>query len=68
MIAPITSDMTTKGYIAIHYQMNTLYQSRSDILSIMQLIFLLIYVLAFSMLLLYRKKVDIPLQYIMRGT
>lgn len=68
VIAPITSDMTTKGYIAIHYQMNTLYQSRSDILSIMQLIFLLIYVLAFSMLLLYRKKVDIPLQYIMRGT
>ena len=30
VIAPITSDMTTKGYVAIHYAMTNLYQSRSS--------------------------------------
>lgn len=35
VIAPITSDMTTKGYVAIHYAMTNLYQSRSSILFIM---------------------------------
>ena len=43
VIAPITSDMTTKGYVAIHYAMTNLYQSRSSILFIMQLIFLICY-------------------------
>lgn len=36
VIAPITADMATKGYVAIHYQMRFLHQNRSGLLKIMQ--------------------------------
>lgn len=68
VIAPITSDMTTKGYIAIHYQMKNLYQQRSQILFAMQLIFVLVYALTFLLLIFYRIRVHKPIQLIIKAT
>lgn len=67
VIAPITSEMTPKGYIAIHYQMNKLYQNRSSILLILQIISLVMYAMTFSLLLIFRSHVDKPLQQIIKG-
>lgn len=52
IIAPITKDMTTRGYVCVHYLMSNLYQTRSQILWIIQLLYVLTY-LAFASLLLW---------------
>lgn len=67
VIAPITSDMTTKGYVSIHYPMSSLYQQRSSLLLIIQLLFLVIYGLTFLLLIIYRKYVHHPLEQITKG-
>lgn len=67
VIAPITSEMTTKGYIAIHYPMSSLYQHRSSLLLIVQLLFLAFYALTFILILIYRKYVYRPLEQITKG-
>ena len=68
VIAPITADMSTKGYVAIHYQMRFLYQNRSGLLKIMQILFLCIYLTTLLLLLLYHWHVQRPLSQIIRGT
>ena len=68
MIAPITADMATKGYVAIHYQMRFLYQNRSGLLEIMQILFLCIYLTTLLLMLLYHCHVQRPLSQIIRGT
>lgn len=68
VIAPITSDMTIKGYVAIHYKMESLYRTRSSILLILQLLFLIIYALTYLLLLIYRWHIYLPLQAIIKGT
>lgn len=68
VIAPITADMTTKGYVSIHYLMSDLYQERENILLIVQGLFLIFYGLTFSILLIFRIYVHKPLQQIARGT
>ena len=40
VLAPITEDMTPKGYIALHFRMSDLYQKRGAILFIIQILFL----------------------------
>ena len=67
VIAPITSDMTTKGYVAIHYAMTNLYQSRSSILFIMQVIFLICYAATSLLLWVYSHYIRKPLTKIMKG-
>ncbi len=67
VIAPITSDMTTKGYVAIHYAMTNLYQSRSSILFIMQIIFLACYAATNLLLWVYSHYIRKPLTKIMKG-
>ena len=55
VIAPITDNMTTKGYIAIHYMMSSLYQKRGQYLSILQLLFLIVYaMMALILVVFYR--------------
>lgn len=44
-IAPITENLNTRGYVAIHYLMSDLYQSRSSLLWIIQLLFVVTYLL-----------------------
>ena len=67
VIAPITSDMETKGYVAIHYSMTNLYQSRSSILFIMQVIFLLCYAATSLLLWAYSHYIRKPLARIIKG-
>lgn len=67
VIAPITSQMSTKGYVALHYQMKTLYQSRSDIVLILQFLFLILFLLMSILFLAYRYYIHIPLHKILRG-
>ncbi len=44
-IAPITENLNTRGYVAVHYLMSDLYQSRSSLLWIIQLLFVVTYLL-----------------------
>ena len=67
VLAPITDNMTTKGYVAIHYRMSDLYQKRGEILFIIQLLFLAVYLMVFLLLLIYQRYVHKPLKEIIRG-
>ena len=66
-IAPITENMTTKGYVAVHYQMSDLYQNRSQLLWIIQLIYICTY-LAIAVLFFYSSyRIHKPLKEITQG-
>ena len=67
VIAPITSDMTTKGYVAIHYAMTNLYQSRSNLLWIIQLLFVITYLMTAVLFLFYSFYIRKPLYAITKG-
>lgn len=67
VIAPITDNMTTKGYIAIHYMMSSLYQKRGQYLFILQSLFLLVYGMMALILVVYHRHVHKPLQEIKKG-
>lgn len=67
VIAPITDNMTTKGYVAIHYQMSDLYQKRGEILFIIQVLFLAVYFMVFLLVIIYWYYVHNPLQQIILG-
>lgn len=67
VIAPITENMTTKGYVCIHYFMSDLYQERSRVLAVIQLLFAGFFLLSGLMVLFYRYYVHRPLGHIMKG-
>lgn len=67
VIAPITENMNTKGYVCIHYIMSELYQDRSGILAIIQILFAVLYLLSGLMVVFYRFYVHRPLLHIMQG-
>lgn len=67
VIAPITDNMTTKGYIAIHYMMSSLYQKRGQYLSILQLLFLIVYAMMALILVVFYRHVHKPLREIKKG-
>lgn len=67
VIAPITSDITIKGYIAIHYPMNSIYQEREQILAIIHAVFFLLFALSLLLLLLFTFSVYRPLRKITIG-
>ena len=67
VIAPITADMTTKGYVAVHYLMSNLYQDRGGILMILQSMFVLVYSATFLLLLYHRRFIQKPLEQITKG-
>ncbi len=52
-VVPIKDTDQVIGYLAIHYPMKNLYESRSNIVEVMRLIFIIIYALFFSFLLIY---------------
>lgn len=66
-IAPIKDTDQIIGYLAIHYPMKNLYESRSNIVEVMIVIFIVIYVLFFSFLLVYFFRVHKPLKEILKG-
>ena len=66
-IAPIKDTDQIIGYLAIHYPMKSLYESRSNIVEVMIVIFIVIYALFFSFLLAYFFRVHKPLKEILKG-
>lgn len=67
VIAPVTAEMTTKGYVAIHYQASALYRTRSAIMQIMILLFFLVYALTYLLIFVYKWQIYQPLQSIIKG-
>lgn len=67
VIAPITDNMTTKGYVAIHYMLNSLYQKRSPYFCVLLLFFFVTYILMALVLIVYRYHVHKPLYDIKKG-
>lgn len=68
VIAPITEELTTKGYVAIHYPMQSLYHRRSSLLRITQLYAFLVYLITLVIIILYHLYVHRPLNQIVQGT
>ena len=66
-IAPITENLNTRGYVAIHYLMSDLYQSRSSLLWIIQLLFVVTYLLVAVLFIFYSFHVRKPLHEITKG-
>ena len=67
VVVPVKSSGITEGYITYHYDMQQLYQKRSGLLGILQMIFLAVYALCGLLLLGYQKWVHIPIQQIIKG-
>ena len=66
-IAPIIEDMNIKGYVAVHYLMSDLYQSRSGLLWIIQLLYIITYLVAAVLFLWYSRYIRRPLREITKG-
>ena len=66
-VVPIKDTDQMIGYLAVHYPMKNLYESRSNIVEVMILIFIVIYALFFSFLLIYFYRVHNPLKEILKG-
>lgn len=66
-IAPIIEDMNIKGYVAVHYLMSDLYQSRSGLLWIIQLLYIITYLVAAALFLWYSRYIRRPLREITKG-
>lgn len=68
VIAPITENMNTKGYICVHYLMSNLYHERSNVLTAVYLLFAVLYLMSGLMVLFYRFYIQRPLWKIIKGT
>ena len=62
--APISANFTTYGYVMIHQSMDTIYAAKQAVLNVQYLIFLILYAVAFLLLLLVRFIVLKPLSRI----
>lgn len=59
--------MTTRGYVAIHYLMSDLYQNRSTLLWIIQILYILTYLGVALLFFLYIRCIRRPFQEITKG-
>ena len=66
-IAPITKHLNIRGYVAVHYLMSDLYQSRSSLLWIIQLLFVITYLMTAVLFLFYSFYIRKPLYAITKG-
>ena len=66
-IAPITEHLNIRGYVAVHYLMSDLYQSRSSRLWIIQLLFVITYLITAVLFLFYSFYIRKPLYAITKG-
>ncbi len=67
VMAPITEDMATRGYVAIHYLMEDLYRDRGEIMFLVQMLFAVMFLMFFGLLLMFRRYVHKPLVKIIHG-
>lgn len=68
VIAPITDNMNTKGYVCIHYLMSDLYRNRSNILLIFNLIFLALFLISGLLIVYFYRRVERPLCQLIKGS
>ena len=54
VMVPVENSDVTEGYVTYHYDMQQLYQKRSGLLGILQMVFLAVYALCGVLLLCYR--------------
>ena len=66
-IAHITEHLNIRGYVAVHYLMSDLYQSRSSLLWIIQLLFVITYLITAVLFLFYSFYIRKPLYAITKG-
>ena len=66
-IAPITEHLNIRGYVAVHYLMSDLYQSRSSLLWSIQLLFVITYLMTAVLFLFYSFYIRKPLYAITKG-
>lgn len=66
-IAPITEHLNIRGYVAVHYLMSDLYQSRSSLLWIIQLLFVITYLMTAVLFLFYSFYIRKPLYAITKS-
>lgn len=67
LVIPVESSGSVYGYVTYHYDMQQLYQKRSGLLGILQMVFLTVYLLCGLLLLCYQKWVHKPMQQIIKG-
>lgn len=67
VIAPITENMNTKGYVCIHYLMSDLYQDRNSLLGIILILFGAFYLMTGLLVVFYRFYIYRPFQAIIKG-
>ncbi len=67
VMVPVENSGVTEGYVTYHYDMQQLYQKRSGLLGILQMVFLAVYALCGVLLLCYQKWIHIPLKQIIKG-
>lgn len=66
-VFPISDNGTVRGYVAVHYLIKDLYQTRSDIQLIFQLLYLITYLIIAILFLSYHHHVQKPLQEVTKG-
>ena len=67
VVVPIIADKSTKGYVAIHYRMERLYQRRSAILEIIIFMYLIQFVVYVICAQRFRNRIEKPLNQIIKG-
>ncbi len=68
VMVPITSNMSTKGYISLHYPMQQLYEQREALLRKVVSLFAVIFLLSLMILVIFTVSVYFPLKKIITGT
>ncbi|MDD5804561.1 ATP-binding protein [Blautia sp. HCP3S3_H10_1] len=64
---PVESSSAAIGYVTFHYDMQQLYQKRSGLLGILQMVFLVVYLLCGLLIICYQLWIHLPLQQIIKG-
>lgn len=67
VMVPITSNMTTRGYVSIHYPMSALYSQREALLKEVCILFIFVFLLSLLILVVFTISVYLPLLKITTG-
>ncbi len=68
VIAPIASDFVVKGYVALHYPMNSISASANSLLNISYLMLVVLFLLSLIILIFFTEMVYLPLRKITVAT
>lgn len=68
VFAPITSDYKVRGYVVIHYPMNSIVSSCNSLLNISYLMLIILFLLSMIILIFFTEMVYLPLRRITEAT